>query len=216
MLVYIFISLFNVNVGMSAGGDEKICVLYYWDGNVIEDSVSVRYDRGPARYVLMDRSTSLEELRSRIFQARGLNSNLYRLEIQSPIFTKDVRGVESTILLEINDEESLSTICSPYVNNNNVVLYIKFNDISGEFTQGGVEVEMEGDDVQGGDEMDADDVQCDSYAQNVDELESGPEDVDGFEVGQDDDDDCNAEVGQVGHGWYPSTNFMQQLPELYD
>ena len=52
-----FISLFNVNVGMSAGGDEKICVLYYWNDNVIEDSVSMRYNRGPAQYVLMERST---------------------------------------------------------------------------------------------------------------------------------------------------------------
>ena len=50
---------------------EGFVFFYFWGGNIIEDGISVKYDRGPARYLVMDRSTTLEELKNRIFQCRA-------------------------------------------------------------------------------------------------------------------------------------------------
>ena len=132
------ICTYTIDVGMSVVGG-RVRVLYFWGGNIIEDGISVNYDRGSARYLLMDRSITLEELKNQIFQCRGLNSDMYSVVIKSPIFTKDRRGIERTWLMEINDQESLSTILSPEVSSNNVVLYMNFNEKSGDQTQAGFE-----------------------------------------------------------------------------
>ena len=186
----------------------RVRVFYFWGGNIIEDGISVKYDRGPTRYLVMDRSTTLEELKNRIFQCRVLNNDMFDVVIQSPIFTKDMRGIERTLVMEIVDQESLSTILSEDVNNGDVVLYITFNEKLGESTRGGfgyndrnvslgedVEVEEEGDEVGVSMEDDFDDdVQCDSYGQNGDEIESEPEDIEGLEIDQEDEDDGNEKV----------------------
>ena len=105
---------------------EYVRIMYYWSDQVIQNRYYVTYDRNPVQIGLINRGTTLEEIKAEILRKNMVQGDQYSVQLQIPINGRNMSGFQ-TFLMDINDETAWSSIISPFGGNNDVHLYITFH-----------------------------------------------------------------------------------------